>query len=257
MISFTFFNPVVFSQQTNYNIEKYSVKTTYFKGIKNVKNTVQLSESEILELKQVLTDLNKAIDDKDTELIKEYENYLSDKGIINTKIHSFSSLGIFKNDENDTDVTNKACMFKAIGTGIIAFPIETSVLNWIMQEAGEEGGLGGIILAILLIIIFYVPVMLATHIIPFRVALPFAMLQLNQGDMTTTGLNGRKTANIETSDDPLAVNLSFFTGLTIGFPEFNREEINQTTSSSYETLDEDSEGGFLFVYGWAASVENA
>ena len=246
--------PVIISEEQINNNKKVTIETCFYNGLFSNKNKKELTIKEANEIKQILLDLDEALENKNHKSISYFHNLLTKKGIINNNHVKYLSL----NDENDSNITydigNNACFFKAKGTGVVAFPLEKRILEWITDEAGDQGGLGGIILAILLIILFYIPVMLVTHIIPLRVASPNLLVQLNNGTMNSFGLQGNKRIDVNDTMPPAQVNLSFFTGITIGLPDFNK---NSTTNiiSSDEPQEDESDGGFLFVFGYANKVE--
>ena len=255
MILFTCLYPAVISTEQIEKEKTITVETNLITGLFPQKTTMEMTESEIKELRQILNDLYEAIDNNNQESVEKYQGILVEKGVLNQKHLNF--LKINNNNEapvnSSYDISNEACLFKAVGSGFIAMPLETSVLEWIVKEASEEGGLGGIILVVLLSILFYIPVMLVTHLIPFRIGMLSASIQLSNGDMSSTGLKGRKTVEVNQSDIPARANLTFFTGITIGIPPISLGN----TTATYESNEENSEDGFLFVYGWAAKVENA
>jgi len=117
------------------------------------------------------------------------------------------------------------------------FPVETEIIEWIQKNIEEQDSfLAGFVLMLLLLVLFYLPVMLVTHLIPFRIAMPHSQVDLNSGTMNVGD---------QEFTPPIKVNLTSFTGITISMPK---------TSTGNESED-DSSGGFLFVKGYAGKVE--
>jgi len=227
----------------------YNVDIGLFNGLKSKKINIDLKKDDLLDLKNILFDINSALEKNDEKLFYKSKEKLIQMDLFDEKEISFLKPTFHTNTNSlsDPDISNKACFFSSFGSGFIAFPIETKILEWITEQASEEGGLGGIILAILLIIIFYVPVMLVTHLIPFRILMPFALVELDKGNMNSIGMMGSKSVSVSEGEDPFTCSLNFFTGLTISFPKIsiNDEEEN-----------EDEGSPFLFALGFAGSVEN-
>jgi hypothetical protein len=119
----------------------------------------------------------------------------------------------------------------------MVFPIEKQTIDWIQEQAdNQENFIAGFVIMLLLIVLFYIPVTLVTHLIPFRIAMPHSQVTLNSGTMKVGDQN---------VFPPVKVNLTSFTGITISTPNF----------SMGNESEDDSSGGFLFIKGYAGKVE--
>lgn len=237
----SFYSPVISASKTIENQEHVKVKINnciYGSVKQNIKD---LTVEEVKELKQVLLKYDKAIEENNFDQIAKCESWLKEEGILNEKQLRILSLlnrhqGSLTTTSNG-NISGSNCIFSATGDGFMVFPIEVKTLEWIEEQAEkQENPIGGFVLVLLLIVLFYVPVMLATHLIPFRIAMPHAQVVLNSGTM--------KVGDQEVTP-PVKVNLSFFTGITISTPK----------TSTDDESEEGSSGGFLFVKGYTGKVE--
>ncbi len=83
-----------------------------------------------------------------------------------------------------------------------------------------------------LVMIICVAIMLATHVIPFRVGLPIGILTMSGGSVSAIGLSGAQHMDIP-ANSSAQITVGGFSGITINIPGM-----------------EDSEG-FLFVSGFS------
>jgi hypothetical protein len=88
---------------------------------------------------------------------------------------------------------------------------------------------------LLVLLPFFVIIYLLTHLIPFRILMPYGAVTLKNGSMSSVGLQGFK--RVVVGDEYYTVNVSWFTGITLNF-------------IGPETL-----AGFLFMSGVAAEVK--
>jgi hypothetical protein len=206
----------------------------------------KLSYEEAYELKEILINLNKAIEENDEKTISFYEKILNDRGFFGNKYQNFFTRNlIFENIKsnqypsflkefeslNGDNISNTLCFFNAIGTGVIVFPLALQIWESIVEIVSNASSpLAGLILLLMLLPIM-VMVMLFTNLIPFRILMSRGVVIMNEGSMTSLGLNGLKRLEIT---EQVGVNLSWFTGITFNIPFTNNS--------------------FCFVSGIAASV---
>ncbi len=255
LIVLTSFTSVVSSYQYENedceNEEKIIVETNLFIGFNIKKTNISLNIEEFVNLKNSLYKLNNVLDTANREDIQEFENIILNCGLLDkndlrilsymrTISDCFTNKKFINSEDN---ISNSFCYYHAMGKGFIYFPFEEKVIEWIKDTAEQqENPLAGFILAILLIVIVYVPVMLFTHLIPFRILLSYAGVEVNNGVMWSMGTQGYK--RIEPDINPVRALVNFFTGITISTPS-----IDQDDSQDSDNV------GFLFMSGFAGSVE--
>lgn len=182
------------------------------------------------QLRERLTQYHHALTTNDENLIGECEAWLQEKQLLNREQQQILS------HHSATARSVNSYRFSAVGAGIMLFPAEVSVLEWIIEQVQEQDNfIAQFVLFILLVVLFYVPVMLVTHLIPFRIAMPRGQVRLDSGTMIING---------ENVPPPATVNLTGFTGITISTPP----------TSDEDNPDNDNPG-FLFVKGIAGNIE--
>ncbi len=206
----------------------------------------ELNYDEAEELKEILINLNKAIEENDELAISFYEKILNERGFFGEeyqKLFSRNSIyeyiksrnypNILKQFEslNGDNISNTLCLFTAIGKGIIVFPLALKVWEAIVEIVRNASSpLAGLILLIALSPILFL-VVLFTNLIPFRILMSRGVVIMNQGSVSSLGLNGPKRLKVT---EQVGVNLSWFTGITFNIPFTNNS--------------------FCFVSGFAARV---
>jgi len=228
--------------------ETLRIEVNRYSGKKSDTICTEVSYEEAEEIKQILIQLDEAIENNDKEAISHYESVLNDKGIFGndyqefysndeyselmekSKLNKYSS---YLGQKNEDNISNYMCYFHATGQGIMFFYIGVKLVEAIMRAIENTSSwIAGLIL-LLALLPFLVLVMLFTHLIPFRILMPIGVVTMQQGKMSSLGLGGFKRIEVDT--EPVSVNLSWFTGITINIPF--------------------SEKPFLFVSGIALEVK--
>jgi hypothetical protein len=250
LIVLTSFSSIVSSHQYE-SEEKITIETYLYLGVHIKKTIIELTKEEFANLKNNLQKLNNIFDTTNEEDIQKFENTILENGLLDKedlRILSYMRKvpNYFTNQKHvnsEDDISNSFCYYHASGNGFIYFPIEERVIEWIKNAAEQqENPLAGFVLAILLIAVVYVPVLLFTHLIPFRILLSHAGVEVNDGAMWSIGTQGYKRA--EPDQNAVRALVKFFTGITISAPP-----INQDDSQDNDKV------GFLFMSGFAGSVE--
>lgn len=241
------------AKNTTTTSEKIVFETKTYNGLNVEKKLTELSTEEADEIKQILIDLEDALLENDYESVIKYKKILQEKGIIDEKSSKFIKPQKESAELTD-DISNSMCYFHAMGVGLLLFPLENRILEGITETARNaaeqtDNPIAGIIIAlvifILLFVIFCLPVMLVTHLIPARIMMPSAKVQLKNGKMWSRGTEGFK--KVETSGETIEADLSYFTGITISTLPIS---INKDSEE-----DENEAKGFMFVSGFAFKVE--
>lgn len=240
------------AENTTGESEKIVFETKTYNGISFEKKLVELSEKEAEEVKQILVALEKAISKNDEKAVEEYKQILEEKGILDETSSKF--IKPQKQDaELSDDISNSMCYFHTMGVGLLLFPLENRILEGIeetIRNAVEQTDnpiaafIIAFVLFILLFVLFCLPVMLVTHLVPFRVMMPSATVQLKNGKMWSRGAEGYK--KVETSGETINADLSYFTGITIS---------TLPISINDDSEEEKDNKGFMFVSGFAFKVE--
>jgi hypothetical protein len=234
---------------SNENI-KILVNQFYSTKPKTIETTVNFEDAE--EIKQILINLNEAITNSDKVAISYYEKQLNDKGIFGEKYQNF-----FSNDEvvqklesykrldmlslpittNDDNISNSLCFLNAIGKGIMVSYFGVKLWEAFQRIVRNASSVIEAFILILIFLPFVALGILLTSLIPIRIAMPRGMIYLEEGRISSIGLQGFKRE--EVSGESLSVNISWFTGLSINIPGNN----------------ETGRDSFMFVSGFAVDVK--
>jgi len=240
------FSPTVLTKDIKLNQtnnDDILVEVNQYNGKTNNPILSEVSSQEAEEIKELLIQLNSAIEENDEETISSCEKILNEKGIFGKNYHKFYSKEEFlemmdvtrysrlSKYLDDDDISNYMCYFNAIGQGTMLFTMGIKVLEAIIRIVENASNpLAGLILLIALLP-FYVLVFLLTHLIPFRIMMPIGIVSVESGTISSLGAMGSKKLVVDT--EPVNVNISGFTGITINIG---------------------TENAFLFVSGFAVEV---
>ncbi len=248
-------SPVVNSKEITDNQDKITVEVNQYgpNGVKKV--LTELDVEEARELQEHFEKLHEAIDKKDQKEISKYESLINERGIFGENYQNIYSRYqtqklnlITKNpryqdklttlSNYDDNISNSMCLFYASGEGIMIFTIGVKLAEAILETISNASSFLEQLVLLLAFLPIYVLVMLFTHAIPFRIALPIGIVQMTNGKISTRGTAGYKTIYVE--DETVNVNVSGFTGITVSIPSFSEE---------------DDSAGFLFVSGFCLQAE--
>jgi len=210
----------------------------------------ELSSTEAEQLKEILIQLNEAIENNDEATISSCQAILNEKGIFGDNHQKF-----FSNDKysktmektnlakytkyfgsnNGDNISNYMCYFNAIGEGLMLWSFGISFWEAIVNAIQNVSNPIAAFILFLALLPFLVLVMLFTNLVPFRIMAPTGLLAVANGSISSLGLGGFK--RLKVGADSVGVNLSWFTGITINIPPINDRK------------------SFLFVSGIAAEVE--
>jgi len=241
-------SPVVCSKDLkSFSNESQTIEVNIYDGKHSEPIYTELPSTEVEEIKQILTQLNEAIENNDEEAISQYEAVLNEKGIFGDKYQEFFSIDKYTEmmDEsnllkrvrntNKDDISNYMCYFNAIGKGILFFTLGIKMIEAIQRAIDNASSfLEGLIL-LLALLPFFVMIHLFTILIPFRILMPLGVVSMQEGKISSLGLNGLKQLEVADTESVL-VNISWFTGITLSIP-------------GTETTDQ-----FVFVSGIAVEV---
>jgi hypothetical protein len=247
-------SPVVNSKEITKNQDKITIQVNQYtaEGINNF--LTELNVEDARELQEYLEKLHEAIDKNDQKEISKYEFLINEKGIFGEKYQDIYSKyqnqkikliakNPFYNDKlnslsEDDNISNSMCSFYASGEGIMIFTFGVKLGESILEKISNASSFMEQLVLLLALLPIYVLVMLFTHAIPFRIALPIGIIQMKNGKISTRGTEGYKTVYVE--DQTVNVNISWFTGITISIPSFSEE---------------DNSAGLLFVSGFCLQAE--
>jgi hypothetical protein len=212
--------------------EKLMVEVNrYYSGIPEPIYT-EITYEEAEEIKELLINLNEAMNNNDEETISYYESVLNEKGIFGNKYQEF-----YSNDEfnemmkksqlnrlmnyfpkaNGDNISNSLCYFHAVGTGYMYFTLAVNMIESITRIVENASSpLAGLIL-LLALLPFLVLILLFTSLIPFRILMPAGILVMRQGKISSLGLGGYKNLEV-VEPNTINVNVSYFTGVTLSLP---------------------------------------
>jgi outer membrane lipoprotein-sorting protein len=194
-----------------------------------IETEVNINEAE--EIREILINLNKAITSNDKKAIEFYEKEINSKGIFENDYQEFYSneeynqilksnkrakLINFLGSKNGDDLSNIMCYFNAIGSGLFVSYLGALALDFFLQLMSNATSF----IEMFVIFIVFFPlvalVVVLTGFIPIRILMPRGNVWMESGRISTIGLNGVKRITVDT--EPVTVNLSLFTGLSISIP---------------------------------------
>ena len=223
------FSPTIISKDIEINKINNNILIEFnqYNGRNKTPIISEVSPHEAEEIKQILIKLNTAIENNDEETISNCEKILNEEGIFGNSYQKFYSNEEFlekfdatkysrlsKNMKSaDDDISNYMCYFNAIGQGTIHFTLGIKMLEAIIRVVENTSSpLAGLIL-LLALLPFYAVVFLFTHLIPFRIMMPYGIVTVDGGTISSLGTMGSKKLTIDA--EPVNVNVSWFTGITL------------------------------------------
>jgi hypothetical protein len=228
--------PTVYSHQIEKDQKNIIIETTLYTDQGPITKHTTMTVQEALKIKQLLINLNQAIEIEDTNLIKFYTQQLQSAGLLEKQHLDFlpnenqylAETDLFHHQHllsSNTTLSNALCYLHAVGEGFILFSIGLLLTPLIIALIINLLPLLGVIMLICL------GILLITHAIPIRFFMPFGLVQMKKGTVSTLGLAGYQQKTLE-AEESLTLGVAGFTGITINLPP----------------LQEDSDG-FLFVSG--------
>ena len=227
--------------------ENITIEVKKYNGRISDSISKELTYDETQELKEMLKKLNKAIENNDIEAIFRYESILKDKEIIDEhyqnffpfktfsrKINAAKQSNFFQKLLDGDNLSNSMCYFNAVGNGTLFFTLGIKMIESIENAMKNTSSLIEALVILFALLPFFLIVFLLTHLIPFRILMPASMIIMNKGKISSVGLEGSKSVEVE---EQTSVNISWFTGITINIPATENSE------------------QFLFVSGVAAEVK--
>ena len=227
--------------------ETITVEVNKYFGRKSSPILTDLSLKEADELKEILINLQIAIDENDEQAINHYETILNEKGLFgksNQKFYSNNEVNEMMKKSglnnfykyfdsiNGDNISNSMCYFHATGEGLMLFTIGVKIAEAILAIINNQSNFIAQIVLLIALLPFLALTVLFTHLIPFRILMPSGVINMNTGKISSLGLEGYKS--LQVNNESVNVNLSWFTGITINIPF--------------------SDNPFLFVSGLALDV---
>jgi len=220
-------SPQVYSK----DIDTVTIEVNRYYGKKSTICTdVSIEEAE--EIKQILIKLNNAIENNDEEVISECEKILNDKGIFGKNHQKFFSSNKYSEAmeqtnlvkytkyfgaKNGDNISNYMCYFNAIcGQGLMLWWFGLKAWQSIIDAIKNVSNPIAAFILFLALLPFLVIILLLTDLLPFRIMSPSGVIALQNGSVSSLGLKGIK--RLKVGEEPIEVNISWFTGITINIP---------------------------------------
>ncbi len=196
-------------------------------AVKNV--IVHVSPTEAEEIQSHLIKLNKFLvegnrDDAISQII-----FLKNRGILKGDAELLYSLMVNNYVgkkvtmlSGNANISNYLCYVNAVGNGVIIFTI-----GHLLFMLAKMGFVSPSLRA-------YMVILILTHLVPFRVALPILFTYLEDGSVSITGLNGH-IHKMATENASAAFTLVGFTGVTINIPFGNSKFLFVSGVSAFVT----------------------
>lgn len=212
--------------------EKLMVEVNRYYGGNSEPIFTEITYEEAEEIKEMLINLNEAIDNNDEEAISYYESVLNEKGLFGNKYQEFYSndevnemmkksqlnrlMNYFPKDNGD-NISNYLCYFHAVGNGFMYFTLAVNMVEAITRIIENASSQLAAFILFLALIPFLALILIFTSLIPFRILMPIGILNMRQGKISSLGLGGYKSVEV-TEPDSVNVNVSYFTGITLSLP---------------------------------------
>ena len=191
--------------------ENVTMEVNRYYGEESESILTDLSYEEAEELKEILINLNEAIENNDEEAIDQYETILNEKGIFGDKYQEFFSYDTYTEmmkyvkfpgitrylgSMNNDNISNFMCFFNAVGQGRMLFTLGLRMWEAIVRAVeNASSALAGLII-LLAMLPFLVLIMLFTHLIPFRILMPIGAITMKNGTYSSLGLLGYKKLEV-------------------------------------------------------------
>ena len=143
---------------------------------------------------------------------------------------ALSALSKIVKSDKDENISNALCYLHAAGTGMVIYTIGNLLLIptfLLIDIFGTE--IIGILMYVYILIMFY------THLVPFRLGMPIATINMDNGTISARGLRGPQNVIVNDTNPSHQVKVLGFTGLTINIPSANNGNLD----------------GFMFISGFA------
>ena len=224
------FLPAMGTSTESENNKMISITTSIFygHGEKNIVIDVTKAKAEIIMHR--LEQMNNALERGDKNGIMAGISFLDREGMLDGNdgkaysLLSGSGISLFNSPAVYENISNTLCYVNAVGRGLMIFTV-----GYILAALAGNG--------IVLSPIIYLTIMVLTHLVPLRILLPVGVLAMDEGTISTLGLNGFQTQ--KTSNETIAINLVGFTGIVINIPFSNSDS-----------------GPFLFLSGFSLMAKN-
>lgn len=228
--------------------ENIKIEVNQYLGGNPDTTITEFNYEEAQTIKEILINLNKAIENNDEVAISQYEKILNEKGIFGEKYQEFISYDTYNEkmdfarysrytkyleDRNGDNISNQLCYFNAIGQGLLLTSISLKLWESIVHAVENQSSIIAGLILLIALLPFLVLVVVLTNLIPFRILMAHGALTLHNGTISSLGLSGSK--KLVVGPEGVDVNFSGFTGITINIPF--------------------SEDSFLFVSGFAVDVK--
>ena len=221
-------SPSVYSKE----IDSVIVEVNRYYGRRSEPIYTEMSYEDAEELKEILLQLSIAIENNDEEAISQYEKILNEKGIFGKNHQEFFSNNEYEKtmektelekftryfgSKNGDNVSKYMCYFNAIGRqGLMLWWYGLKVWNGIIDAIKNVSNPLAALILFIALLPFLVLILFLTGLLPFRILSPSGVIALKNGTVSSLGLNGFKRLSV--GDDPVDVNVSWFTGVTINIP---------------------------------------
>lgn len=204
------------------------VNQQYGKKPHTIETGVTIEEVE--EIKELIINLEEAITNNDKEAVSYYGKQLNSKGIFGNEYQEFYTNEEYNQRLNldkrvnlynkltskaDDNFSNTFCFFNAIGKGLLVSNLGLKMWEALVRIISNASGFLEAFILIIIFLPLVLTVIVLTGFIPFRIMMPNGAVVMEDGKITSIGLQGLKR---ETVTEQVIVNMSWFTGISISIP---------------------------------------
>jgi len=237
--------PALASQPLTSTKSTVPIEVIRYAGKNQVSTIATVSSVDAWQIEQCLIELYNAQQQNDRTTIAHCISVLNSKGIaINAQDRSFLTperiIQFYGKTSGHNafmdDVTNQACLFTAIGEGMLFGAFALKIIQAVSDAIRNQTTVLGALIVLIILLPLLLLAVLINAIIPIRIMMPVGTLVLANGTVSTIGTLGVKKMKVNATQ--IQVNVSWFTGITINIPKLRNES-----------------KPFCFVSGFAAKVE--
>jgi hypothetical protein len=225
------------------------IEVTRYAGKNPVRTMTKVSPADAWQIKQCLIELYNAQESGDQTTVLKCISILKSKGIMldkrdQTLLSTRDVLTQFEKKQlpgflggaNRDNLSNAVCFFNAIGQGMMFGTFALKFIQAVVAAIQNQTTPFAAFILLLVLLPLVLIAILINDLIPFRILMPAGSLELTNGTVFSIGLLGLK--HMKVGANPIGVNLSWFTGLTINIPPLS----NQSKP-------------FMFISGFALKAE--
>ena len=188
--------------------ETVKILVNQYYGIKPRTIETGVTVEEAKEIEELIIKLDEAITNNDEEAVSYYEKQLNIKGIFgneyqnfytneeyNQKLNQNKKTNLFGRltSKNGDNYSNTLCFFNALGKGILVSAFGLALWEALVRILSNASSYIALIILFLIFAPFVITGIVLTSLIPFRIMMPKGAVVMDEGKISSIGLQGFKS----------------------------------------------------------------